>query len=110
MNDQWSGNTLLRTVRANWAVPSRSSTHFATRLLSTTSSPPRPGSPAPVPEAGADGAGEVGGGDQVALVVEAERQLGQRPGGRAEDRTGAVEHVEGRLVARAQQQALLRLV
>ena len=48
--------------------------------------------------------------DEVALVVDGDRQLRQRTGGRAEDDRGAVGDVELRLVAGAQQVVGLLLV
>ena len=65
MNDQWSGKTLSSAVRANLAAaepvvepaghPAREQPVAGRRGLTV------PPSPVPVPEAGADGAGEVAG-------------------------------------------------
>ena len=101
MNDQWSGNTLLSAVRANSAAPSRSSTQRAIRRVSGG----RLGSPVRGPRSrGRPGSEKSPRATRYAVVVDAERQLRQRAGRRAEHRAGAVEHVERRLVARAQQQ------
>src|SRR5919109_1249519 len=95
-NDQWSGKTLRRARRAKLAVPSRSSTYLSERSSMVVISllPP-------VPECRADRLVEVPQRDQRALVVDAEGELRQRPRGRPEERLGASEHVELRLVAGA---------
>lgn len=49
-------------------------------------------------------------GDEVTLVVDGDLQLWQRPLGGAEDDLAVLRHVEGRLVARAQQVVGLLLV
>ena len=84
MNDQWSGNTLLSAVRAKRAAPSRSSNQRASRGDQHQR--------VAVPEAGPDGLGVVALGAEHAVVVDHERELGQRAGRRAEHRLGAVEH------------------
>src|SRR3954452_3185107 len=63
-----------------------------------------------VPEAGTHRTGEVSARDQIAAAVDRERQLRERARRRSEDGTRTVEHVERRLVTRAQQQARGRLV
>src|SRR5690606_23119278 len=63
-----------------------------------------------LPEARADGFGEVALRDEVALVVDVDRQLRQRTRGRSEDDLGVIADVELRLVARAQQAVRLLLV
>src|SRR5437870_1867499 len=64
----------------------------------------------PRPERGAHGRGEVAGGDDDAVAVDLYRQLRQGDGGRTEDRLGAIENVEGGLVARSDQLVAVRLV
>src|SRR5215211_4415396 len=109
-NVQWSGNTLRSARRAKLAVPSRSSRYFRLRSITMLIGAPPWGSPdssgswlPPIPERRADRLVEVAERHQYALVVDAEGQLRQRPRGRPEERLGAVEHVELRLVAGAQQ-------
>ena len=63
-----------------------------------------------LPEARADRFLERSGRDEVALVVDGDLQLRQRALGRAEDHLGVLRHVEGRLVARAEQVVRLLLV
>src|SRR5690242_12673406 len=53
---------------------------------------------------------EVAGGDQVALIVNCDGQLGERAACRAEDNLAFLGQVEGRLVARAQQVVRLLLI
>ena len=67
-------------------------------------------SAATLPEARADRFLERSGGDEVALVVDGDLQLRQGPLGRAEDDLAVLRHVEGRLVARAEQVVRLLLV
>src|SRR5688572_13441759 len=117
MNDQWSGNTLASAVWTNLAPPVRASSQRASRATSRRLDRLRrrggftvTDSAATVPEPWSDGIGEVTGGDDGALVVDRQRQLGERAGRGSEDRLGPLEDVERRLVARAQQQRGLRLV
>ena len=63
-----------------------------------------------LPEARADGFGEVALRDEVTLVIHLDGQLRQRAGRGAEDDLRAVRDVELRLVARAQQVVRLLLV
>src|SRR3954465_4306587 len=59
-----------------------------------------------VPETGADGLWEVAERDERAVGLALDRQLRQRPRGRTRDRLRATEHVELRLMARADQRVL----
>ena len=103
MNDQWSGNTLLSAVRAKRAAPRRSSNQRARRRDQHQR--------VAVPEAGTDGLGRSRpAARSMAVVVDHERELRERARRRAEHRAGAVEHLERRLVARAQQPLELLLV
>src|SRR3954468_9689967 len=63
-----------------------------------------------LPVARADGLVEVALRDQVALVIDGDRQLRQGPLRRSEHDLRSVRHVEGRLVARAQEVVGLLLV
>src|SRR5919204_1919148 len=72
--------------------------------------PTRVRSSAPLPEPRPDRFGEVALGDHVALVVDRQRELRQGAGGRPGDRPRRVQHVEGRLVAGAEQPMLAGLV
>src|SRR6476469_4922316 len=110
MNDQWSGNTLLSAVRTNPAAPKRWSSQSSFRRLLMSGTPRAPGSPVAVPEPRPDRTREVAPGDELAVLVAAQGQLGQRAGRRPKDGPGSVEDVEGRLVAGAQQQAGFGLV
>src|SRR5215213_6301927 len=89
MNDQWSGKILSRALRPKWEAPRRSSTHRNSLRVT--------------------GHGSRSRGRQEALSVDLQGQLGQGAGGGTEVGSGAVEHVEGRLVARAQQLVLVGL-
>jgi hypothetical protein len=57
-----------------------------------------------------DGLGEVALGDEVALSVDRDRQLGEGPLRRSEDDLRVLTDVERRLVARAEQVVRLLLV
>src|ERR1700712_4235909 len=121
MKDQWSGKTLRRFFLASPASPSRSSAHSAAAptllglaallalvplVRATDSVLIRSLSlhiVVALPEAGANGFGEVAGGDQVALGVHGQGQLWEVSGRGTEDDLAVVGEVEGRLVARAQQ-------
>src|SRR6187200_1149154 len=66
--------------------------------------------PPVLPEPRSDRFHEVAHRNEVTLIVHRDRQLWQRPGGRPEDRAGAVVDVELRLVAGAEDAAGLLLV
>src|SRR3954447_21047571 len=115
MNDQWSGKTLRSCFFASPPRPMRWSSHLAA---------PAPGgadrvvvsvpvsvliASSPFPEARSDRLLEAGRRDQVPLVVDHDRQLGERPARRAEDHLAVVGEVERRLVAGAEQLMRLRL-
>src|SRR3954452_8237183 len=119
MKDQWSGKTLRICFLVAVARPSRSSAHVAAPaallgLLVVAGLVPLVevvvliGSPT-FPVARAHRFGEALSGDQVALGVDHQRELWQRPGSRAEDHLAVVGEVEGRLVAGAQQVVRLLL-
>ena len=109
MNDQWSGNTLFERAAGEVGgaeppvEPPRDSLvvggAFARRRHRSRSQKPGPTGPEKSPRAMSSPSSST-----------PERQLRERPGGGTEDRPGAVEHVERRLVARAQQQAGVGLV
>src|SRR5438094_68842 len=101
MNDQWSGKTLFSDRRAKLAAPSRSSNQLNSRRI--TASPPSLLSRRPVPEARSHRLREVAGGSEESRAVRVDVQLRQGPGRGAEHHLGAVQHVEGRLMARALQ-------
>src|SRR5690349_14516381 len=113
MKDQWSGKTLRRFFFIMVARPRRSSAQVATvaplagvPVLAATESLLEMvliAQSAPFPEARADGFLEVALRDQVAVLVDGDRQLRQRAGGRAEHDLAGVGEVERRLVARAEQ-------
>src|SRR6476659_8860934 len=104
MKDQWSGKTLRTCFLAIVASPRRSSAHSAaapTRLgLGAAAALVAllvngvfiSGSPS-FPVARADWFGEVTLGHQVALTVHRDGQLGQGPGGGAEDHGAVVRQV-----------------
>src|SRR5687768_7547858 len=118
MNDQWSGKTLRRFFFISVARPSRSSAHEAAAparfgllavaaevLLSATllvsmliGGPIYSGARALVavalPVARSDWFEEVALGDQVALVVDHQRKLGEGARGGAEDHLGGVREIE----------------
>src|SRR5215212_2631480 len=111
MNDQWSGNTLSRALRTPLAAPRRSSIHRTSR---GTRRGRRAGVamsvPPAVPEPGPYRVAEVALGLEEAVAADRDGQLRQRPGGGSEDGPGVLVHVEGGLVARAQEQPPLGLV
>ena len=116
MKDQWSGKTLRANSLTATPTPTRWSRKSAA-LPTASSAWPVPrrwsrGSLAhfTLPVARADGLDEVVLRDQVALVVNGDGQLRQRPLGRAEDRPCLIGDVERRLVAGAQQVVRLLLV
>src|SRR3712207_2305815 len=107
MNDQWSGKILLSAVRTQREAAKRASNQravaatgdFISSLVAST-----------VPEARPHRLGIAAAGPEEALLVERDGQLGQGPGGRAEGRLAAREHVERRLVAGAEELPALVLV
>src|SRR6266508_359867 len=106
MNDQWSGKTLRSAcLNPDLPMPSRSSRYLTGGAnlvaMSAFSS---------FPEARPGRLREGALRHQVALGVDHDRQLRQRPCGRAEDHLGVVRQVEGRLVARAEHVVRLLLV
>src|SRR5688572_20156353 len=100
MKDQWSGKTLRTCFFADPAMPARSSTQLAAppnleRLGGVAAVLALVLMSASFPEARAHRFPEVTGGDEVALLVDGQRQLRQCAGGRTEDHLAVVGEVEG---------------
>src|SRR3954447_20789717 len=137
MNDQWSGKTLFSCLRIGPASARRSSNHLPSLPCGVRGPSLRRGGAAVVvigypqrrvlswlskygrasrtfPEAGADGLLVVRARDEVQPAVlpslHVDRQFRQAAGRRAEHRLGVLQHLELRLVARAEQAAGLLLV
>src|SRR4029079_17708986 len=114
-NDQWSGKTLRSAVRAMPNMPVRASTHCPRRSSSVGCSAGASAADGllvmgDVPEAGTDRVGEVAERHERPVGGHPDRQLRQRPRGRAVDRLRPDEHVELALVAGADQRVLRRPV
>src|SRR5688500_3173367 len=99
MKDQWSGNTLLSAPRVKLPAPTRSSTHRVTRLITAAIPEPRPDRLREVPER-----------DQVAALVDADRELRQWSRRGAAGRRGPLHDRERGLMARTEQLARVGLV
>src|SRR6266550_8327805 len=131
MNDQWSGKTLFSCRRRPPARPSRSSAQSPARssgaavsLMSAPRCAPtrhealshsagrfaRCARSWALPEARPDGLAIVALRHEVSVLIDRDRQRGQRPGGGTEDRLSVLGDVELGLVAGAQDASGLLLV
>src|ERR671923_65861 len=100
MNDQWSGKTLFRDLRAKLAAPSRSSNQLNSRRI-MRGPPSILRSGGPVPEPGSDRLGEVAARAEEPRAVRVQLELGERSGRGSEHHLRSIQHVERGLVAGA---------
>src|SRR5947209_2771140 len=107
-NDQWSGKTLFMLLRRKVAEPNRSSTVRRVFLVAASAWLLMRSTTLPEARAHRRCVGLLH--HEVSLRVNVELHLRQPARGGTEDDVGVIRHVEGRLVARAEQVVGLLLV